>query len=55
MTLNLRLEDTGQADAMPLEDHPRGDRAFAAIAPYGVGLYTCADTEPSEGFRQYFT
>lgn len=67
LTYNLRLESTDQVDAMhdqltgaglpvimPLENHQWGDRGFATLDPYGVGLYIYADTEPDESFKQFF-
>lgn len=44
---------SGVAIAMPLEDHPWGDRGFAITDPNGVILYIYSDREPSPEFQQY--
>lgn len=64
VTLNFSVEDVdkeykrlmkaGLSEAMPLEDHPWGDRGFSVIDPIGNSVYFYSDREPSEEFRQYF-
>lgn len=49
-----RLTKAGLPAAMPLEDHPWGDRGFSVIDPIGNSLYIYSDREPSEEFKQYF-
>ena len=49
-----RLMDAGLSEAMPLEDHPWGDRGFSVIDPIGNSVYIYSDREPSEEFKQYF-
>ncbi len=49
-----RLTDAGLETAMPLEDHPWGDRGFSVIDPIGNSVYIYSDREPSEEFRQYY-
>ena len=49
-----RLMEAGLQTAMPLEDHPWGDRGFAIQDPNGISLYIYSDREPSEEFKQYF-
>jgi len=49
-----RLLEAGLQPAMPLEDHPWGDRGFSVIDPIGNSVYLYSDREPSEEFRQYY-
>ena len=49
-----RLESVGATIAMPLEDHPWGDRGFSVIDPIGNSVYVYSDREPSEEFAQYY-
>ena len=49
-----RLVESDITVAMPLEDHPWGDRGFSIIDPIGNSIYIYSDREPSEEFRQYF-
>ena len=63
--LNFRVDDVdaeyarllgdGVKTAMPLEDHPWGDRGFSIIDPIGTSLYIYSDRKPSDEFKQYFT
>ena len=39
--------------AMPLENHPWGDRGFSIIDPIGNMVYIYSDREPSEEFKPY--
>ena len=39
--------------AMPLEDHPWGDRGFSVIDPIGNTVYIYSDREPSKEFKPY--
>ena len=68
LTLNLALGSLAEVDAaherlssagltmvMPLEDHPWGDRGFAALDPNGVVLYLYHETAPAEEFRKFYT
>jgi uncharacterized glyoxalase superfamily protein PhnB len=48
------LTKSGLRAAMPLEDHPWGDRGFAVQDPNGVVLYIYSDREPGAEFRQYY-
>lgn len=50
----LRLTKAGLQTAMPLEDHPWGDRGFSVIDPIGNSVYIYSDREPSDEFKQYF-
>jgi uncharacterized glyoxalase superfamily protein PhnB len=52
---HTRLLGEGVQPAMPLEDHPWGDRGFSIIDPIGTALYIYSDREPSNEFRQYYT
>lgn len=64
VTLNFRVDDVdaehvrltgeGLEVAMPLEDHPWGDRGFSVIDPIGNSVYIYSEREPSEEFRQYY-
>lgn len=48
-----RLTSEGLTVAMPLEDHPWGDRGFSVIDPIGNSVYIYSDREPSIEFKQY--
>ncbi|MBS97539.1 MAG: glyoxalase [Oceanospirillaceae bacterium] len=62
--LNLRVEDAdtlhsqlaraGLTPAIPLEDHPWGDRGFGVLDPSGVMVYCYHPIAPSAEFEQYF-
>ncbi len=64
VTLNLLVDDVdaeykrlmaaGLSEAMPLEDHPWGDRGFSVIDPIGNSVYIYSDREPSDEFKQHF-
>jgi uncharacterized glyoxalase superfamily protein PhnB len=49
-----RLIEAGLQTAMPLDDHPWGDRGFSVIDPIGNSVYIYSDREPSDEFKQYF-
>lgn len=49
-----RLTKAGLKTAMPLEDHPWGDRGFSIIDPIGNSVYIYSDREPAEEFKQYY-
>ena len=49
-----RLTEAGLGTAMPLEDHPWGDRGFSVVDPIGNSVYIYSDREPSEEFRQFY-
>ena len=51
---HLRLTEAGLQAAMPLEDHPWGDRGFSVLDPIGNFVYIYSDREPSDEFKQYF-
>ncbi len=63
ITLNFKVDDVdaeharlvyaGLQIAMPLEDHPWGDRGFSVIDPIGNSLYIYSDREPVDEFKQY--
>lgn len=65
VTLNLKVDDVdaeharltgaGLQTAMPLEDHPWGDRGFSVIDPIGNAVYIYSDREPSAEFKQYYS
>ena len=48
-----RLTGEGLDVAIPLEDHPWGDRGFSITDPIGNSVYVYSEREPSEEFRQY--
>ena len=50
----IRLTKAGLQTAMPLEDHPWGDRGFSVIDPIGNSVYIYSDREPTIEFKQYF-
>lgn len=52
---HARLLNEGLEPAIPLEDHPWGDRGFSIIDPIGTSLYIYSDREPSDEFKRYFT
>ncbi len=49
-----RLTEAGLQPAMPLADHPWGDRGFSIIDPIGNAVYIYSDREPTDEFRQYY-
>ncbi|NTV48523.1 MAG: glyoxalase [Geobacteraceae bacterium] len=49
-----RLMEAGLQTAMPLENHPWGDRGFSVTDPAGNSVYIYSDREPSDDFKQYF-
>ncbi len=51
---HTRLTDAGLQIAMPLENHPWGDRGFSVIDPIGNTVYIYSDREPSDDFIQYY-
>ena len=51
---HTRLAEAGLQTAMPLEDHPWGDRGFSVIDPIGNSVYIYSDREPSDEFKQYY-
>ncbi|NTV05261.1 MAG: glyoxalase [Chlorobiaceae bacterium] len=51
---HARLLGAGVKPAMPLEDHPWGDRGFSIIDPIGTSLYIYSDREPSDEFKRYY-
>ena len=65
LTYNFRVTDVdaecraltaaGLVLAMPLEDHPWGDRGFAVRDPNGVVLYIYSEREPAVEFKPYFS
>jgi len=50
---HARLINEGLEVAMPLEDHPWGDRGFSVIDPIGNSVYVYSDREPSAEFKQF--
>lgn len=51
---HTRLIEAGLKIAMPLEDHPWGDRAFSVIDPIGNAVCIYSDREPSDEYKQYY-
>ena len=51
---HTRLTEAGLQTAMPLEDHPWGDRGFSVIDPIGNSVYMYSDREPTDEFKQYY-
>ena len=51
---HVRLTKAGLQTAMPLEDHPWGDRGFSITDPIGNSVYIYSDREPTDEFKQYF-
>ena len=51
---HTRLTEAGLQIAMPLEDHPWGDRGFSVIDPIGNSVYIYSDREPAGEFKQYY-
>ena len=51
---HTRLTKVGIQAAMPLEDHPWGDRGFSIIDPIGNAVYIYSDREPTDEFMQYY-
>ena len=51
---HARLTKAGLHTAMPLEDHPWGDRGFSIIDPIGNSVYIYSDREPTNEFKQYY-
>ena len=49
-----RLTSAGLPTAMPLEDHPWGDRGFSVTDPIGNSVYIYSDREPSEEYKPYY-
>ncbi len=50
---HAKLVNAGLQTAMPLEDHPWGDRGFSVIDPIGNSVYIYSDREPAAEFKQY--
>jgi|TARA_A100001518_G_C1221362_1_gene65876 uncharacterized glyoxalase superfamily protein PhnB len=51
---HARLVEAGLKVAMPLEDHPWGDRGFSVTDPIGNSVYLFSDREPADEFKQYY-
>jgi len=51
---HTRLMGEGLQTAMPLEDHPWGDRGFSVVDPIGNSVYIYSDRAPSAEFKQYY-
>ena len=51
---HTRLTKAGLQTAMPIEDHPWGDRGFSVIDPIGNSVYIYSEREPSEEYKKYF-
>ena len=51
---HARLVEAGLKVAMPLEDHPWGDRGFSVTDPIGNAVYLFSDREPADEFKQYY-
>ncbi|WP_210339022.1 MULTISPECIES: VOC family protein [Ensifer] len=48
-----RIRAAGLAPALPIEDHPWGDRGFAVKDPNGVLLYIYSNREPAPEFKPF--
>lgn len=48
-----RLTGEGLTVAMPLEDHPWGDRGFSVLDPLGNHFYIYSQRALSEAYKQY--
>lgn len=51
---HARLVEAGLQIAMPLEDHPWGDRGFSVMDPIGNVIYLFSDREPADEFKLYY-
>jgi uncharacterized glyoxalase superfamily protein PhnB len=51
---HARLRAAGLQTAMPLQDHPWGDRGFSLIDPIGNSVYIYSDREPTDEYRKYY-
>ena len=51
---HARLTQSGLTVAMPLEDHPWGDRGFSVIDPIGNAVYVYSEREPHEEFKPFY-
>lgn len=49
-----RLTAAGLAVAMPLEDHPWGDRGFSVLDPIGNAVYLYENREPAPEFQDAY-
>lgn len=49
-----RLTIAGLEAALPIADHPWGDRGFAVKDPSGVTLYIYSNREPAPEFKRFF-
>ena len=54
LVAHARLVEAGLKVAMPLEDHPWGDRGFSVTDPIGNAVYLFSDREPADEFKQYY-
>lgn len=52
--LHQQLTDAGVTVAIPLDDHPWGDRGFGVADPAGVMVYCHHPIPPSAEFAPYF-
>ena len=52
---STRLSNSGLSIAMPLDDHPWGDRGFSVIDPIGNSVYIYSDREPTDEFKKYYS
>jgi catechol 2,3-dioxygenase-like lactoylglutathione lyase family enzyme len=52
--LHSQLTEAGLKTAVPLEDHPWGDRGFGLPDPSGAMVYCYQSIEPAAEFKQYF-
>jgi uncharacterized glyoxalase superfamily protein PhnB len=51
---HARLTKAGLQTAMPLEDHPWGDRGFSIMDPIGNSVYIYSDRDPIDEFKKYY-
>ena len=52
--LNFNVQDAGLQTAMPLEDHPWGDRGFSILDPIGNSIYIYSDRDPTDEYKKYY-
>lgn len=49
-----RLAKENVEIAIPLEDHPWGDRGFGIKDPNGITLYIYSEIDPSEEYQKFY-
>ena len=51
--IHTELSGQGIVPAMPLEDHPWGDRGFAVLDPLGTMVYCLTPIEATDEFKAF--